>query len=337
MTDTLLHYLSTTGRLSSQEFGDAFQTLHDARRRMCPEGYQIPDATARRASMRLYGQLGFGDYDAEGMLWAQPPAVLLLPVPPGSGRQMLLVGARTADLINQLRAAAALRGVQVSVCSQHESNAYLLLPDRVTLKATGSPQEEFGLSALRQVAIDCGIKFCSDLVQAELFDFSATLIEYKASLQPHPKVLEDDWKQSWFDPQQMRWVDGPGDKHFCLTEFEFNVYRKQCYLWQDGQAYPVDKSWGRYIALHQAGRQELLFCRPQGLLAVPAAVPLPELPARAAALLSGCAPEQRLLLREGQPRWYNVYQASGLYLLFFNKLRAILGQQVVEVPSLPFA
>lgn len=91
--DLLLHYLTTKRGLSNQEFGDAFQSLHDARRRALLEKEAMIEAADRRAAMRLYGQLGFADYDAEhGRLEIQPPMLLLLPVEPGNGRRMLLTG-----------------------------------------------------------------------------------------------------------------------------------------------------------------------------------------------------------------------------------------------------
>jgi hypothetical protein len=335
--DTLLHYLTTTGNLSNQEFGEAYQTLHDARRRLTDEHTEYPVfVTAdRRASMRLYGQLGFGDYDAmKGQLRVQSPTMLLLPVPPSSGRRVLLTGGRTRELLASVRQAAVQHNVKVSVSSQHESNGHLLLPDRIELTAVGPPNEGFGLTKLKALAEQCEINICTDLLQAELLAFSVKLEDYRASLQPYEEELPDDWKQLWFDPQVLRWLPGPGNKAFSLVEFEFTVYRKECYLWQDGKPYAVDKSWGRYLTLAHVGKQVLLHSQKQQLLAVPASAPLPELLARSAALLSGYAPEQRPLLHEGQFRRYNIYQTPGAYTMLYNKLPVLLGQKIIEIPVL---
>lgn len=280
--------------------------------------------------MRLYGQLAFGDYDAaSGILRVQPPAMVWLPVGFGSGRRMLLLGARTPALLSRIKEVATTLGVQVRVESQRDSNARLLLPDRVELTAIGSSIEAFGGKRLKQLAEDCGIKFCADLVQAELLSFSVNLNDYQQALQPYAEELPDDWKQSWFNPQTLGWEEGAGNKLFCLTEFEFTVYRKQCYLWQNGVAYAVDKSWGRYLMLAHAKKRVLLYSGSQNLLKVPAAAPLPELPARAAALLSGYAPEQEW--NPVEKRLYNVYQADGAYQILYNRLGKLLGQPIVEI------
>lgn len=285
--------------------------------------------------MRLYGQLGFGDYDASrGVLRVQAPTMLLLPVAHSSGRRMLLTGGRTHELMERVRQAATQLGVAVNVCSQHCSNAHLLLPDRVELAAEGLPTQGFGLAVLWQLADQCGIGFYTDILQPELFAFSVKLEEYRSALQPYGDELPEGWKQLWFDPTTLRWQPGIGDKTFGLSEFEFTVYRKQCYLWQEGVPYAVDKSWGRYLVLARAKKQVLLHSRSQQLLAVPASVPFPELPARAAVLLSGCAPEQRFLQYEGQMRRFNIYQTPGAYNMLCNKLPDLLGQKIIMVSSL---
>lgn len=336
--DTLLHYLTTAGKLDNRAFGDAFQALHDNRRRtaaILETHFDAPDVADRRASMRLYGQLGFGDYDAaRGMLLVQPPTMLLLPITQGKGRRMLLTGGRTRDLLNNLKRAAPKFKVSVDVCEQHASNGRLLLPDRVELTSVGIRSDEFGLVNLRQLALHCGINFCTNLLQAELLTFSVGLEEYLAALQPYTEELPDGWKQTWFDPLTLSWLPGPGNKAFGLVEFEFTVYKKQCYLWQDGQAYAVDKSWGRYLVLANAGKNVLLHSQSQQLLAVPASTPFPELIARAAALLSGCAPEQRKINDAGILRRYNIHQTPESYTMLYNKLPILLGQRIINVASL---
>ncbi|TGE21539.1 hypothetical protein E5K00_14745 [Hymenobacter aquaticus] len=340
--DTLLHYLTLQGRLSNQEFGEAFQVIHDKRRRAAPPGSQAapPKAADKRAAMRLYGQLGFGDYDAQhGLLRVHPPGVILLPAPTGfCGRRMLLTGARTRQLIEDISQQAAALDVEVEVSPQPNSNTHLLLPDRVVLTARGTAQTSYGLPKLKHLAAECRLQFCSDLVQPELMAFSTKLEAYGASLQPHNDELPDDWKQSWFNPQTLQWQEGIGDKSFSLVEFELTVYRRHCYLWQDNIPYAVDKSWGRYLVLSRAEagapKRVLLHSQSQELLAVPAATPLPELPARAATLLSGLAPEQCFIEYGGQIRRYNVYSAPGMYTLLYNKLPELLGQKIIEVQHL---
>ncbi|MDO7848685.1 hypothetical protein Q5H92_20130 [Hymenobacter sp. M29] len=349
--DLLLHYLSSVGKLTNQEFGDALQSIHDDRRLACPTHYPTPTTADRQAALRLFSQLGFGDYDSlAGTIQVLPPALLRLPIAGNAARRMLLTGARTPQLLRQLREAADSLGIQVTINSQYDGQTIaenltgltpslreattqpfrLLLPDRVELLAHGSPAQLYGDQQLKALATQCGIQFCGDIVQANLLNFSGSLRDYHQALVEYTEELPPDWKQSWFDPQTLRWQPGTGDRSsFCLVEFEYRVYRRQCFLWQNGKPYVVDKSWGRYLVLQHANKQVLYYNRRDQVLKVPAAVPFPELPARAIALLSGFAPT--LEWNESEKRRYNVYQTGNTHNLLYNRLPSVLGQQIREI------
>ena len=351
--DLLLHYLTSVGKLTNQEFGEALQTIHDARRLAgsSPTHYPTPVTADRQAALRLFSQLGFGDYDSlTGTIRVLPPALHRLPIADSDGRRMLLTGARTPQLLHDIREAAAVNGVRLTISSQydgqriaeHLANATaalpeattqpfrLLLPDQVELFADGGPRTHYGNQPLKVLASQCGIKFCGDIVPANLLRFSGSLEEYHQSLVPHTEEMHPSWLQKWFDPENLKWVQGTGDRSgFCLTEFEFQVYNKQCFLWQNGVPYVVDKSWGRYLVLQHAKRQVLYYSRSQQLLKVPAIVPFPEIPARAIVLLSGFAPV--LELNKADNRYYNVYQTGNTYHLLHSRLPQVLGQTLREI------
>lgn len=351
--DLLLHYLSSVGKLTNQEFGDILQSIHDERRLACqsPTNYPTPTTADRQAALRLFSQLGFGDYDSlAGTIQVLPPALLRLPIAGDDGRRMLLTGARTPQLLCQLQEAAGSLGIQMTINSQYDGQTIagnlagfttslreattksfrLLLPDRVELLAHGSPAQLYGDQQLKALATQCGIQFCGDIVPANLLNFSGSLRDYHQALVEYTEELPPDWKQSWFDPQTLKFEDGPGDRSsFCLAEFEYRVYRRQCFLWQDGKPYAVDKSWGRYLVLQHANRQVLCYNRRDQVLKVPARVPFPELPARAIALLSGFAPA--LEWNESEKRYYNVYQTGNTHNLLYNRLPSVLGQQIREI------
>ena len=346
--DLLLHYLTRVSKLTNQEFGEALQTVHDARRLTHPAAahYPTPTTADRQAALRLYSQLGFGDYDSlAGSIQVLPPALLRLPIAGSAGRRMLLTGARTPALMRQLDATAEQCGVRLTRNSQYDGQLIWksladagstlseattqafrqLLPDRVELFAEGSPAQGYGDQLLKDLAAQCGIEFCPDIVPANLLYFSGSLQEYHAGLVPYTEELPTDWKQSWFDPQTLKWQPGSGDRStFCLAEFEFRVYRRQCILWQNGIPYAVDKSWGRYLTLQHINKQVLRYNRSTQLLKVPAAVPFPELSARAVVLLSGFSPT--LEWNEIEKRRYNVYQTGNTYHLLHNQLPSVLGQ-----------
>ncbi|MBF9239511.1 hypothetical protein I2I05_19110 [Hymenobacter sp. BT683] len=349
--DLLLHYLSSVSKLTNQAFGEALQTIHDARRLSCPAParYPTPTTADRQAAFRLYSQLGFGDYDSlAGTIQVLPPALLRLPIAGSAGRRMLLTGARTPQLLLQLRSAAEAHGVLLTINSQFNGESIWnslsdpettissattqafrqLLPNRVELLAHGHPTQGYGDDKLKGLAAQCGIQFCGDMISADLLQFSGSLIEYQQALAPYTEELPTDWKQSWFDPQTLKWYPGAGDRAFCLTEYEYRVYRRQCFLWQDGIPYAVDKSWGRYLVLQQANQQVLHYNHTRQLLKVPAAAPFPEIPARAVALLSGYAPALEWDTRE--KRLYNVYQTGNTYTLLHSRLYSVLGQRLHE-------
>jgi hypothetical protein len=350
--DLLLHYLSSVGKLTNQDFGEALQTIHDARRLACaaPARYPTPTTDDRQAALRLYSQLGFGDYDSlAGTIQVLPPALLRLPIAGSTGRRMLLTGARTPQLLSQLRNAAQSLGVQLTMSSQYDgegiwnslagpettlsavaSQAFRrLLPNRVELLAHGHSTEGYGDDKLKALAERCGVQFCGDMVSADLLQFSGSLLEYQQGLIPYTDELPTDWKQSWFDPQTLEWQPGAGDHAFCLTEYEYRVYQRQCFLWQDGIPYAIDKSWGRYLVLLKANQQVLYYNRSEQILKVPARAPFPEIPARAVALLSGYAPT--LEWNEREKRLYNVYQTGNTYQLLHGRLYSVLGQRLHEI------
>ena len=351
--DLLLHYLTSVGKLTNQEFGDILQTIHDARRLACPSPahYPTPTTTDRQAALRMFSQLGFGDYDSlVGTIRVLPPALLRLPIAGTASRRMLLTGARTPQLLQHLRETASSLGIQLTINSQYDGQAIAdsltdfktplneaatqpfrqLLPDRVELLAHGSPAQQYGDQQLKALANQCGIQFCGNIVQANLLNFSGSLLDYQQALVEYTDELPPDWKQSWFDPQTLKWQPGTGDRSsFCLVEFEYRVYRRQCFLWQNGKPYAVDKSWGRYLVLRHANKQVLRYNRHDQVLKVPAAVPFPELPARAIALLSGFAPT--LEWNETEKRRYNVYQTGNTYHLLHSRLPSVLGQQILEI------
>lgn len=351
--DLLLHYLSSVGKLTNQDFGDILQTIHDDRRLSCPSPthYPTPTTADRQAALRLFSQLGFGDYDSlAGTIQVLPPALLRLPIAGDAGRRMLLTGARTPQLLRRLQEAADSLGVQLTINSQYDGQTIagnlagfttslreattqpfrLLLPDRVELLAHGSPAQLYGDQQLKALATQCDIQFCGDIVPANLLNFSGSLRDYHLALAEYTEELPPDWKQSWFDPQTLKWQPGTGDRSsFCLVEFEYRVYRRQCFLWQNGKPYAVDKSWGRYLVLQHANKQVLYYNRRDQVLKVPAAVPFPELPARAIALLSGFAPT--LEWNESEKRRYNVYQTGNTHNLLYNRLPSVLGQQIREI------
>jgi hypothetical protein len=125
-----------------------------------------------------------------------------------------------------------------------------------------------------------------------LLQFSGSVDEYLHS-RPQVQAPELDWPRRDFGVEvlQFRARDTvPEDVRLCVYEHPLRPERLY-YLWHGGSFQEVDREWGRYALLRQAGVHVLAYDPRRFILAVPSGAPLPRLLARACALCSGYAPQ----------------------------------------------
>ena len=330
--DALLHLLTAKGQLTMADFSKAYDVLVMNQDR---DEESLPSTTEKRGALRLYAQMGFGDYQYSNggeKITVLEPTLLALPTRDAAMRRMLLTGARTPALIEKVRSYIqdSTCGCRLLVIGPAASNTNLILPDTMVLEAPAlnKPEADAKFGAL---ARSCGIRFISyeAKVPVELVLFSGSLRRYADSLLPDPHVVRDGWRKKKFIPATLSWEDlAEGDESYRsgnhLLEYILNDYDRRCVWWKDGQSHAVDKSWGRYLALREA--REIVLTIQDGSFAVPAAAPLPDLLARALVLLSGKAPALEVIPWKDRPTRFNVYRQPGAGLLI-HRLAASLRQQ----------
>ena len=114
------------------------------------------------------------------------------------------------------------------------------------------------------------------------------------------------------------------DKSFSLLEYKLNEYTYQHKLWKDNKCYIVDLNWGRFIALKHFKKDVILFDSKRNKVAVPIELPLPRLLAETIMLLSGLAPNFRII----EEKKYRIYE--NIPSIFTQNLFSRLGQTPIN-------
>ncbi|SHL90555.1 hypothetical protein [Hymenobacter psychrotolerans] len=323
--DGLLHLLTTKGRLTLEEFSRAYDAVWLDQH---PEGrQQLPTVRQKRSVMRLYAQMGFGDYGYRRngeQITSLPPYLLPLPTKEAATWRMLLTGGRTPALLAGIRACISEQTpeVNIQIIGPEVGNDHLLLPDSVILTAPAHSAEE----TLETLAQKCGIQYAGfgAKVPAELVLFAGSLTQYRRTLVPSESYVRDGWRKLIFNPATLEWDDVEVSdiaykQQACLVEYQLSDFERRYAWWYGGQPHRVDKNWGRYLALQAAGKRVIR--HGNGEVLVPVLAPLPDLLAKALVLLSGQAPAASWRDVGGVSRKCDVYRQPGAGLLIHRIIK----------------
>jgi len=172
------------------------------------------------------------------------------------------------------------------------------------------------------------ITFSNDYFpQLALQEFSANITDYENSLQ---EIDENDydWARYIFNPETLvfeKSETSPFDKSFSLICYKLNEYTHQFKLWKDNKCYQIDMNWGRFIALKHFNKNVILYDSGSNKVAIPIETPLPRLLSEAIMLLSGLAPEFKII--DGKK--YRIFEnAIGIFTQ--NLFRLKLGQTAIN-------
>jgi hypothetical protein len=297
-------FLSLKGVLTTKEFFKAFE-FYFAKEFFDESGnYNI--TKLKRASLNFYDFIGILDYDVETKnVVVNPPQFIFIPTL--QGRKVLLIGARDSELVNRIIINAPIYKLQVEISKQFSTNERLLLPDVITVKSFQQPSDNFGEKCLKAFADELNIKYIeTSLPQVAFLNFSSDITEYENSLQATDEN-DFDWARYSFDPGSLNFEksnDNDFDKSFSLIRYKLDEYLYQHKLWKDNNCFQVDMNWGKFIALKYFKKNLILFDSEQNKVAIPIELPLPRLLAESIMLLSGFAPDYRVI--EG--RKYRIYE-----------------------------
>jgi hypothetical protein len=222
---------------------------------------------------------------------------------PTLGRpRAVLVGHRTADTERDLHKACAAHGADPPVAENDDADVPLA-PRRLLVEADTSEN-------LDAVAKAVEARYHPEPAAWRVLHFAAALGDYWKAL-PRLGQRDINWKRSDFNPQTLRFESAPGAARDGLAELlDPQQGGRRRYRLRKGDEWAwVDRDWGRYAALADAG-QGVLYRSEAGDIAVPVAALLPAPYAACLALCSGHAPRPARLAppAEGGARRYLVYR-----------------------------
>jgi hypothetical protein len=251
----------------------------------------------------------------------------LIFIPTAKGRKVLLIGARDSELIETIIKTAPKHNLQVEITKQFSSNERLLLPDVIAIKAFQQTEDNYGEKNLKAFAAELQIKLIEDsLPQVAFLNFSANIIDYENILE-ETNENDYDWARYIFNPETLDFDKNETltfDKSFSLVRYKLNEYTYEFKLWKDNKCYKVDMNWGRFIALKHFKKDVILFESTHNKVAIPIELPLPRLLAESIMLLSGLAPDFRVI----EEKKYRIYE--NIPSIFTSNLFSRLGQTPIN-------
>src|SRR5690606_19534693 len=109
-----------------------------------------------------------------------------------------------------------------------------------------------------------------------------------------------------------------------LLQYKLNEYTYQHKLWKHGNCYQIDINWGKFIALKHFQKNVILFDQANNKVAIPIELPLPRLLAESIMLLSGFAPDFKVI----EDKKYRIYE--NIPIIFTTNLFSRLGQTPIN-------
>lgn len=320
----LSDFLSLKGVLTTEEFFKAFEFYYA--KEFSEQSGNFNITKLKRASLNFYDFIGILDYDYETKnIVLNPPQFIYIPTL--RGRKVLLIGARDSALIESIINTAPKRNLQVEISKQFSSNERLLLPDVITIKAFKQASDNFGEKSLKDFADELRIKFIdNDLPQVAFLNFSANIAEYESLLETTDEN-DYDWARYSFNPETLKFEKSENtnfNKSFSLLQYKLNEYTYQHKLWKNSNCFQIDMNWGRFIALRHFNKNVILYDSAHNKVAIPIELPLPRLLAESIMLLSGLAPNFKVI--EGKK--YRIYE--NIPSIFTTNLFSRLGQTPIN-------
>jgi len=323
----LCNFLSLKSELTTEDFFKAFEFfyLNEFPEHQLNTNYNL--TKLKRVSLNFYDYIGILDYDYETKkIVLNPPQFIFIPTE--KGRKVLLIGARDTALIEKIISRAPKNKLQVEITKQFSSNERLLLPDIITIKSFHQENDSYGENNIKAFANELNIKFTTDYFpQVAMQDFSATIVDYENTLQ-ETNENDYDWARYIFNPETLDFDKNESptfEKSFSLVRYKLNEYTYEYKLWKNNKCYKVDMNWGRFIALKHFQKEVILFDNIRNKVAIPISTPLPRLLSEAIMLLSGKAPDFKLIYDIK----YRVYE-NVVGIFSQNLFRLKLGQKAIN-------
>lgn len=281
-SDRLLYAISAKAEISWAEFKRIFDYL-----------YALPTRSSslnggsllhrKHETIRAITALGHCDVEfneSGGKIFVAPPSLARLPVI--GLPQAILTGSRSPLAIKQLSEACEIVGRYVSLDVSEQAGNLVFVPSRVVVQAESMEQ-------ITQVAGLLRVTFEAEPPAWKILNFAGCLDDYLISRQ-WSSATELNWRRKDFDLSSLRFGSIQQESVVRLSRYTDPVRNIPAHrFWKDGQQAQVDRDWGRYAVLREAGLNVLVYDQHRFIMAIPVGVPLPRLFAQSLALCSGYA------------------------------------------------
>lgn len=294
----LISFLTLKGTSTAQDFYSAFEFLHSKYFVNLSNDFNY--SKIKKASLNFFDYLGYLDYEYETKsVVVSPPQLIFIPA--SEGRKVLLIGGRDVSLVNGIVETAPKFNLQVEITSQFQSNKSLLLPDAITLKSYGNATRNYGENNIILFAKELNIRFNpTELVQVRLQQFCNDIDKYEKELLANKEtnLTYEDWARYIFNIETLALDQSFSEnfeKSFTMLEYRLRPWEYYHRLWINDKCYQIDRNWGKYLVLKHYNKNVILFDRSKKRVAIPLELPLPRLLAESIMLLSGIAPDFRII------------------------------------------
>ena len=284
--DELLAVLSARRILSWHAWRRAFDVLHS---NATKNGTAIdePITFLRYRTLRMFQELAhcdFGEEVATRVCYAAPS--LLISIPSAGMPRSLLCGSRGTRAANILKEARGHFRADAwpIVLRQPYCGGYA--PSALLLEATE-------IDVLSRIAEQCSVQFIAQPPAWSMLSCAKGLDDYEATLS-WKKDSDPAWPRKDFSEISLAY----GQVLATNTQSRLSSYsdprttRTLYFLRRSEGLAAVDRHWGRWLYLADAGMNILRYDDKRQLFGVPTSVPLPPILARSLVLLSGLAPSR---------------------------------------------
>lgn len=280
MSELLMQTISTLGRMSIENFNEAFNALYE---HAGISGEEVDINYIRRQTVRFLDALGHCEFDFDKRhVFACPPAFVTLPI---SGLPVaILTGARIPPVVAVIKDFVRSNRDSVSYSIKQQKRKGLLLPPAVYIEAVNHES----LKKVAQAAHIC--HYLAEPAAWSLVNFSAGIEDIVKDLK-YENRADINWYKQTFSTDTLTFSRFHNTEKAQGLVTYINPVNQQRYhwIWEGDRAAEVDRDWGRYIILATKGIDVLLYDKHRQRLAVPSTIPLPRFLARAATLCTGLA------------------------------------------------
>lgn len=280
-SDCLLYAISARGSLSWLSFKKAFFTLFSNHPSAADN---VEPKILLLNCMRHLQAIGHCDFDfsSGGQVFVAPP--LLCRLPRGGLVNVVLTGARSPSLIEQLTEAASIAGAKLGM--SHSDDVPFGVPRRIILE---SPVPDI----IAEIGSAVNIPFCSEPPAWQIAQYAGSVDEYLETLNWQP-ASEPGWQDSAFDPFKLNFSGFyDATDSLRLTRHERHG-RWEYALWRNELRASSDLDWARYAVAKSRSQRILAYDVRAGILALPSRAPLPFPLSRACGLCSGLGSFRRV-------------------------------------------